>query len=151
MNEREFSTRVRACTDKLWRVSWAILQNGADCDDALQEALLNAWRHIGSLREPRYFETWLTRILINQCKDTLRRRARDPRALPESIAETPPPEHPELWDAIRALPVSERIPLVLKYVEGYRTKDIAAMLRLPEATVKWRLRSARQHMRNELK
>ena len=151
MNEREFSTRVRACRDKLWRVSWAILQNGADCDDALQETLMRAWRHIDSLREERHFETWLTRILINQCKDILKHRSRDPRALPESVGEAPLPEHPELWDAIRALPVNERIPLVLKYVEGYRTKDIAAMLRLPEATVKWRLRSAKQHMRNELK
>ena len=151
MNEREFSTRVRACTDKLWRVSWAILQNGADCDDALQEALMRAWRHIGALRDERYFETWLTRILINECKDVLKRRAKGPRALPESVAEAPQPEYRELWDAIRALPVNERIPLVLKYVEGYRTRDIAAMLRLPETTVKWRLHSARQHMRNELK
>ena len=151
MNEREFSTRVRACRDKLWRVSWAILQNGADCDDALQEALIKAWQHIGTLREERYFETWLTRILINACKDILKRRAKAPHALPESAAEEAPPEHPELWDAIRALPVNERIPLVLKYVEGYRIREIAAMLRLPEATVKWRLRSAKQHMRNELK
>ena len=151
MNEREFSTRVRACTNKLWRVSWAILQNGADCDDALQEALMRAWRRIGSLRDERYFETWLTRILINECRDVLKRRAKAPRPLPESVGEEAPSEHPELWDAFRALPVSERIPLVLKYVEGYRTREIAAMLRLPEATVKWRLHSAKQHMRNELK
>ena len=151
MNEREFSTRVRACTDKLWRVSWAILQNGADCDDALQEALMRAWRHIDSLREERYFETWLTRILINECKDVLKRRSKGPRALPDNIGEAPQPEYRELWEAIRALPVNERIPLVLHYVEGYRIKDIAAMLRLPEATVKWRLHSARSHMRNELK
>ena len=74
MNEREFSQRVRNCRDKLWRVSYAILRNGADCDDALQEALLRAWRQIGSLREEKYFDTWLTRILINEAKRILRQR-----------------------------------------------------------------------------
>lgn len=148
MNEREFSDRVRSCRDKLWRVSYAILRNGADCDDALQEALIRAWRGMHSLREERFFETWLTRILINEAKRILKQRGKQAQSLPED-AETVDSSNSELHDAIMALPVSLRLPLVLHYMEGYSVKEVSAMLQLPPTTVQWRLHSARKQIRNE--
>jgi len=148
MNEREFSQRVRACTDRLWRISYAIVRNGADCDDALQEALLRAWRQIGSLREDKYFETWLTRILINEARRILARRSSRPLSLPDDVKDDDS-EYPALRDAIMALPVKLRLPLVLHYMEGYSVKEIAEMLRLPATTVQWRLHSARKQIRDE--
>ena len=148
MNEREFSQRVRCCREKLWRVSYAILRNGADCDDALQEALLRAWRQTGSLRDEKYFETWLTRILINECKRILKQRSGRRQALPEEVkaAEV---SNRELHDAVLALPVNLRIPLVLHYAEGYSVKEVAEMLQLPVTTVQWRLHSARKQIRDD--
>ena len=148
MNEREFAERVRECSGQLWRVSYAILRNGADCDDALQEALLRAWRRIGSLKEEKYFTTWLTRILINECKRLLKGRANRTEALPENTGVFVA-ENPALHEAIMALPVSLRLPLVLHYMEGYSVKEIASMLKLPETTVQWRLHSARKQIRDE--
>lgn len=150
MDERTFSKKVRGCTDRLWRIAWSILRNGADCDDALQNALLCAWRGIHSLKNEVYFETWLTRILINECKSLLRRRARLPGPLPESVFETEQPANTELSDAIGTLDVKLRIPLVLHYMEGYSTKEISVMLRLPETTVKWRMHTARKQLKDEL-
>jgi len=151
MNEREFSARVRMLTDRLWRISYTMLRNGADCDDALQETLLRAWQNIRSLQNDEYFATWITRILINECKNILRRRRTRPQALPEQMPEKAQADHPELREAILALPLNLRMPLVLHYMEGYSVKEISAMLRLPQTTVNWRLHSARKVLRDDLK
>lgn len=150
MNQQEFSERVRACTPRLWRISYAILRNGADCDDALQESLLRAWRHMSALKDAALFETWLTRILINESRRLLQRRARHaPNAL-SLPADEPPAENRALHDALQMLPPRERIPIVLHYMEGYRAREIAEMLSLPETMVKWRLRAGRQRLKAEL-
>ena len=108
MNAQEFSERVRACTPRLWRVSWLILRRGADCDDALQEALLRAWRNLNSLQNESYFETWLTRILIRESNRILRKRGRrtevEMSAQPAALSESE-----QLRDALQALPGAERI------------------------------------------
>lgn len=151
MNERKFSARVRMLTDRLWRISWTLLQNGADCDDALQETLLRAWQSIHTLQNISYFNTWIVRILINECKSMLRRRRNRPQAMPEQMPEKALPDHRELREAILALPMNLRIPLVLHYIEGYSVKEISTMLRLPQTTVNWRLHSARKVLRDDLK
>ena len=151
MTEREFSDRVRALRGPLWRVAWTILRSGADCDDAIQEALLRAWTRIDSLRDERRFATWLTRILINECKSLLRRRARRPQAPLESAPEPAAPQgNPYLRDAILALPLEHRLPLALHYMEGYSVRETARMLGLPETTVQWRLHAARRKLRDDL-
>ena len=80
----------------------------------------------------------------------LQRRGSGNAPVPESYADQAAPENPELADAIAALPVELRLPIVLHYMEGYRIQEIAGILRLPETTVKWRLRSGRQRLRCEL-
>lgn len=150
MTESVFSERVRALHGPLWRIAWAILRNGADCDDAIQETLLRAWNHIGSLRDETAFDAWLMRILVNECKDLLRRRARRPQTSMEAAPElTAPVENIALRDAIFALPLSLRLPLLLHYMEGYSVKETARMLHLPETTVHWRLHAARKRIRDE--
>jgi len=74
MDAKEFSNRAMACAERLWRISYLTLQNPADCDDAVQEALLRAWANRRRLRDERLFETWLVRILINCARDMLRKR-----------------------------------------------------------------------------
>ena len=150
MTESVFSERVRALQGPLWRIAWAILRNSADCDDAIQEALLRAWNRIGSLRDETAFDAWLMRILVNESKDILRRRARRPQTSMEAAPElTAPEENTALRDAILALPLSLRLPLLLHYMEGYSVKETARMLHLPETTVHWRLHAARKRIRDE--
>ena len=150
MTEQAFFKRALALRGPLWRVAWSILRNGADCDDAIQEALLRAWARRDSLKDEALFEAWLTRIVINACKSQLRRAARRPQAPLEAVAEPAAPvENAALRDAILALPLALRLPLLLHYMEGYSVRETAQILSLPETTVHWRLHDARKRIRDE--
>ena len=148
MNRTDFILRVRGCERRLYRVARTMLRSDADCEDAVQEALLKAWSKLGSLREEQFFETWLIRILINECKNTYRRRPRAQEELPESLAA--PPADGELMDALMNLPPKFRIPMELHYIEGYGIAEISRMLRIPDGTVKWRLSRGRALLKTEL-
>jgi RNA polymerase sigma-70 factor (ECF subfamily) len=150
MNGEEFLQRVEAMTGTLYRVGYAMLSRPSDREDAVQEALRRAWENRGRLKDERYFETWLTRILINVCRDTYKRKRREiaVEKLPERTA--PPGADPELHDAILRLPEALRLPLVLHYTEGYEVAEIAGMLRLPAGTVKTRMRKARALLKDTL-
>lgn len=142
MQQAEFIRRVRACERRLYRVCRTMLPSEADCEDAVQEALLRAWSRRDTLREEAYFETWLIRILINQCKGFYRRRPPAPAELTEDIPQPQPGETP-LLDALAALPPKPRLALELHYVEGYSVRQVATLLGVPEGTVKWRLNRGR--------
>lgn len=148
MDEREFSDRAMACAEKLWRISYLTLRNPADCDDAVQEALLRAWSKRHWLRDQRLFETWLVRILINCARDMLRKR-KHAQPLDENLTAAEP-VNPQLRDALCALDVKYRLPIVLHHLEGYNLEECAQMLRLPVSTVKGRLYAARKQLRGQL-
>ena len=76
MDNQEFQDRVRACERRLYATAYLLLHVTADCEDAVQEAVLRAWQRLPGLQNPQFFETWLTRIVINECKSQLRRRSR---------------------------------------------------------------------------
>lgn len=148
MDEREFSNRAMACAEKLWRISYLTLRNPADCDDAVQDALLRAWANRNKLRDEKLFETWLVRILINCACDILRKR-KPVQALDENLTADEP-ENPQLRDVLCALDVKYRLPIVLHHLEGYALEECAAMLRIPVSTVKWRLHAGRKQLRSQL-
>ena len=148
MDAKEFSNRAMACAEKLWRISYLTLRNPADCDDAVQEALLRAWASRRRLRDDRLFETWLVRILINCARDMLRKR-RSAVSLDENIAAAEP-VNPRLRDALCVLDVKYRLPIVLHHLEGYSLEECARMLKLPVSTVKWRLHAGRKQLKGEM-
>ena len=153
MDEREFEQRVRACTQKLFRICYAILPERADRDDAIQEALIKAWRRRGTLRDSALFEAWLTRIAINECKNILRRRKHASTAeLDESIpaARDTSPD-PALRDALRSLDFKLRLPVILHYADGYTIAETARILGVPTGTIKHRLQRARTILKEQLK
>ena len=89
------------------------------------------------------------RILINECKAVLRTRGRCV-PLEQDTDEAAPETDGELYAALAALDEKYRLPVTLHYIEGFRTSEIAGMMRLPEGTVKTRLRRAREILRKEL-
>lgn len=148
MDECAFSERTRALVPRLHRIAYLILRSESDCEDAVQEALLRAWRAQQRLRDESLFETWLIRILVNESKRLLNQRI--PTVMFSEAHAGVQPNDPGLRDEIRALHIGCRIPLVLHYLEGYTQEEIARLLHLPLATVKWRLHRARKLMREEL-
>ena len=150
MDKQEFTRRVLAMEGRLYRVSRGILRDGQDQLDAVQEAVMSAWVNVGKLRKREYFETWLTRILINKCYDVIKARR---RLVPlEEVPERAAPEgsNPALHDALEALEVEYRLPIVLHYMEGYKLREIADILELPMGTVKTRLLRGKKRLREQL-
>lgn len=150
MDKQEFTRRVLAMENRLYRISCGMLESHQDRLDAVQEAVLKAWSHLPGLRVEKYFETWLTRILINECHNiqNMRRRTVALEQLAEQAAE--PEQDKNLRAAISALEEKLRLPLLLYYMEGYRTREIAQILQIPEGTVKTRLQRARRRLRTML-
>ncbi len=151
LTDKQFSERSMNCAQRLHRISYLILGREADCEDAVQEALLKAWSHLSTLKNESYFETWLIRILINESRRILRkRRAHPTEELPLSLAAPEPPDR-ALHDALMALESKFRIPVILHHLEGYGIREIAVMLSIPESAVKFRLRRGRELLKLELK
>lgn len=153
MNDQSYITRVRSMERKLYRIAHAILFSDADCADAIQEAVFKGWMKKGSLREEKYFETWMVRILINECRNLLRSGKNIPLPLNEAISADAQPELNEdihLRMAIRNLPEKYRMPLLLHHLEGYSLAEIARMLDIPQGMVKSRLHQGRSALRKIL-
>ena len=149
MDKEFFVEELEAHHTMLYRVAYTILQNDDACRDALQDTALRAWEKRHTLREDRYFRTWVTRILINTCYDT-RRRHRRVVVMEEVPEQSVPPQDPGLAMALEPLPERLRLPLVLHYAEGMSYAEIADALRLPQSTVRSRLHNAREQLRKEL-
>lgn len=152
MNRDKFTQKVLEAETTLYRVAKSILLNDADCEDAAQEAVLKAYEKIGSLRDERYFTTWLVRILINEC---YRKKRKSVNIVPideysETLADESGGDWSYLYGAVMSLKPKIRIAVVLHYIEGYSVEETAKMLRIPAGTVKSRLHSGRRILREEL-
>lgn len=151
MDKDEFSRRMIDMLPVLYRIAWTQLRQAADREDAVQETIRRAWEKRERLREERYMQTWVIRILLNVC-DTIRRHAGrliPSEELPQK-ADTPDRETP-LLDALMSLEEKYRLPLQLRYVEGYSVAEVAQMLHLPQGTVKSRLSRGRDRLRAMVK
>lgn len=165
-----FNELVRRYQDRLYTVAYRIMGDHDSAADAMQEALIAAFRGIRKFRGGS-FRAWLTRIVTNACYDELRRRRRRPQSSlealfvvdqsPEAELTLPPVEGPEFYAerqeladllhrAIQCLPEDQRAVLVLSDIEGYSYEEIAEILRVPVGTVKSRLSRARMRVRDFL-
>ena len=154
MDNYTFTQKVLDAEQTLYNIAKSILIIDTDCEDAVQNAILNAYTKLSSLKNEEYFKTWLVRILINECSTILRRQQRlapydaaAAEAIPAPVAD----DYSDLYAAITALEEKLRLPVELYYLEGFKTREIAGMLGIPENTVKTRLRAAREHLRKDLK
>lgn len=134
----------------MYRTATAMLWNDADAADAMQECILKAWAGRNSLRDASRLDGWMMRILINECRNIQRRRRRAPLPIEEAEAAVAPAEDQGLQEALRLLPESYRLPLVLHHLNGLELPEVAHALRLPVSTVKGRLFRARRMLRDML-
>ena len=145
MDRQELGQRIVDWTPLLYHVACGLLSGESDREDAVQSAIEKAWRKADSLREPDKLKPWLVRILVNECHEVLRRRKR------EIPTETlPPQEQRELRELVMSLPENERLPIVLHYLEGFSTQEIASALRCPKGTVLSRMSRGRRQLKRFL-
>lgn len=150
MNMETFALRVEALRPKLYRTAFCYLGSEAMALDALDEAVYRGLRSLGTLRQPEFFDTWLTRILINECNRELKRsrRFRPLEDLPELTAETF--DNLPLQEAVQRLPGELKDVVILRFFSGYSQAETAQALEIPQGTVATRQRKALQLLRLEL-
>ncbi len=152
MTEGDFTRRVMAMRNQLWHVGRAMLWNDEDAADAVQEAMLLAWKQRRTLRDEGKFEAWFMRLFINRCRDMQRGQIRRREALRRAAeqADAALPDAGEALMALDELPDALRLPAVLFYVEGYSQNEVARMLGVTQERVNTRLRQARKRMKRAL-
>ena len=146
-----FSREIEALAPTMFRVSFAILRNRADCEDAAQNAVLKAYTNLDTLKERRYFKTWMIRILKNECLNYTRanRRVVPLTAYTDVGYDMEVPDL-DLNRAFDALTKDERLTVTLYYYEGYTTREIAKICEVSDGTVRSRLSRARETLRERL-
>lgn len=146
LDKTAFVEKARRLQGPMYRVACGMLRTEADREDAMQTALQKAWEKRHSLRDEALFDTWLIRILINACKTIIRKQKRlVPVAfLPEAGCEA---RDLSVRDAVERLPEKQRVCVMLHYLEGLPTDEIARLLNIPAATVRGRLHTALQRLR----
>jgi RNA polymerase sigma-70 factor, ECF subfamily len=167
-----FAVLMRRYNRRLYRTARAILRDDAAAEDALQEGYVAAWRHIAEFRGDAQIGTWLTRIVVNQALQALRRTRReqvvvlfeeppDERSPAEEIAESLSPRAPEttmlraemrrlIESKIDDLPEAYRTVFMLREVEDMTVEETATALGIPAATVRSRLFRAKARLRESL-
>lgn len=142
------------------RVARSILGDGEDADDAVQDGMIAAWRAIERFDRSRPFRPWLMRIVANAALDLGRRRkVRQAGPIPDhaasgAVAPDRATDHAlfreELRRALAELPERQRVAVVLFDAEGYSHAEIAAVLEVPEGTVRSYVFHARRALRSAL-
>ncbi|MGN0990954.1 MAG: RNA polymerase sigma factor [Candidatus Ventricola sp.] len=148
MDREEFESRVLRSQRKLKAIARRMLPPD-ECEDAVQSAILLAWEHLPQLKHEGAFEAWLTQILVNQCRQTLRQRSKEIQAfhhLQQLYDETVPQEI-GLGEALDEMAPEARKLLLMRYKEGYSVSEIAQKLNSSEDAAKMRLYRARQRLR----
>lgn len=150
MDMETFAQRVEALRPRLYRTAFCYMGSEAMALDVLDEAVYRGLKSLKKLRQPEYFDTWMTRILLNECRRELKRRGRfQPlEDMPElSVEEF---NHLPLQEAVRRLPKELRDVVILRYFSGYTQAQTAEALEVPQGTVATRQRRALQLLRLEL-
>ena len=136
----------------MYKVAKAILKNDDDVADAMQETAMVCWEKIDTLKKDKYFQTWLTRILINNCNVICRQRTRNAQeVIPEAWSHEEGYANVEWEDFLDRLDEKYRTIIMLYYVQGFKTREIAEILEVNENTVRGRLVTARKKLEEILR
>ena len=149
---------IRVRTDRLFAIAQRILRDIDRAEDALQDALVIAWRDLRTLRDPDRFDAWMHRVVTNVCISQAtreRRRTVNLRVLPVDGPAAPDDllgvgDRDQLERGFRRLTPDERAILVLHHYAGYTLVEMAEALGQPAGTVRSRLHHAHRAMRAAL-
>ena len=154
-DEDAYAGLMAIAGDRLMAIAYRILRDVHRAEDAVQTALVDAWRDLPILRDPDRFDAWLTRILVRACyveADRSRRSNANMRVLPIDMAGTSDLtstvlDRDRLDRGFRRLPTDQRAIVVLHHYLGWSQPEIALALEIPMGTVKSRLFYATRALR----
>jgi len=149
-----FATLADREIDAAYRLAAVILGDATEAEDATHDAVVVAWRRYGSLRDPDRFEAWFNRILVNSCRDRLRRRRRRPALELDRVPEQRLPgdayrrvdDRLALDAAFETLSPEHRVTVVLRFYADLTVEQISERMGVPPGTVKSRLHHATRRL-----
>lgn len=160
-DEARFTRIVEGHASTVYRLAYSYLRSRFDADDVAQTVLVRLYRDgrwrpgaDRAFQSDEHLRNWLVRVTINECRTLFRRLRRTPDDL-ACVADTLPAEGVspedaaearELLEVVMRLPVKYRVPIYLRYYEGYSAKEVAGLLDVPESTVRTRLARARTRL-----
>lgn len=150
MDMHTYAEKVEAIRPKLYRTALCYLGSQSMAIDVLDEAIYKGLRGAGKLRQPEFFETWMTRILINECH---REQHRNKRFLPLEDGPELAAEYLDtlpLKEALVRLPKDLKDVIILRFFAGHTQGETAKILEIPQGTVATRQRRALQLLRLDL-
>lgn len=146
-----FEQKYKECEKSLFLVAVGYLHNTEDAKDCVQEAVLAAFESFDRLKNIEFFKTWITRIIINKCKNFLKRK-RYTTELEDSLYMfyKIPTEELEIVDAICKLSPKLSIYITLRFYNDMNYNEVAHALKIPVSTVKYRTQKALNEMKKNL-
>ena len=155
MTDEQFTPLAERYMDTVFRVAYSYLRCRDDADDVTQDVLIQLYKEDKAFESDAHVKNWLIRVTVNRCKNVLRapwHRAED-IADYENTLVFEQPQYRELFEAVMSLDRRYRLPVLLYYYEGYRQREIAGQLSIPEEPVSTRLDGAgeeRKHILSEV-
>lgn len=150
LQEEAFWTQVNALKERLYRIACGYLNSQTAAIDAVDDAVYRAWQAKAKLRQPEYFDTWITRILLNVCAKEKRRQKRE--KVVEELPETAQQEFDSLplKEAVARLPQELQEVIILRYFADLTLVQTARQLSIPQGTAATRQRKALQLLKLDL-
>lgn len=151
-----YNTLVRKYSGRVYGRAYAILRSSGDAEEVVQDVFLSVFRNLSRYRFERPFLHWLNTVTLNACRMTLRKRASEQRRRQAAQEQALPPERPVppdvamrrlVLELLDALDPGTRVPLLLRYVEGYTYPELAEELELSESAVKMRVARGSRKLR----
>ncbi|MBM7661063.1 RNA polymerase sigma-70 factor (ECF subfamily) [Bacillus mesophilus] len=141
-NKNAFEKLVQHHYERIYRTAYLYVHNEEDALDVVQEATYQAYTSIRSLKNPKYFTTWLTRIVIRCSGKVIKKRDKVVPLTDELLSNLPDETHSyteessQLLNAIQQLRLNYRTAIILFYYYDYSIKTISSVMEIPENTVK---------------
>ncbi|QJA08319.1 sigma-70 family RNA polymerase sigma factor [Romboutsia sp. CE17] len=156
-DRQAFESLIDIYSDRLYREAYLRCKHEDDAKEIIQETVYKAYRNIGTLKEAKYFKTWISRILINVSNDYLSKMGMIDLQHDESayakkvIVEDKIEMKIDLYNAIDELEDKYKDVIILRYIEDLKIEEVSKILDRPINTIKTHLRKAISDMKNLLK
>ena len=142
----EIERLLEAAWPDAYRLARAILAHDQGADDVAQEACVNTYRSIGTLRSSDAFRTWFYRIVLREALKAKKHLATSMPLSGDAVYYDDPAAAIDLWRALATLPEHLRAVVVLTYFEDLSSREVGQILRIPDATVRFRLMTAKRRL-----
>lgn len=152
-DDEAFEYIINNCKERLYRTAFAYVKNEEQALDVVQETVYKAYVSIEKLKNPEYFNTWITRILINNALTVIKKNSKvvylDNNELINNIIanEANSDEKIYIWQALEQLELKHREVIILKYFDDLTVTEIARVLDCPVGTVKTYLNKGLKKLR----